>query len=203
MLLKTSLTNPSSGQKSHRVFEVNLLGTANVIQAFLPHAAQGTSVICISSLAGHWVRLSKEFEQHLATAPLDQLLQHADLALPDPADLRSYAIAKRGNQLRVQSTTSDWGLKGARINTISPGLISTPILSVGSETGKPHPQLMEMIDQAPMKRIGTPEDIATLVEFLIGPGASFITGSDILIDGGAKSSRTWSDMGSPDIFTKQ
>ena len=110
-----------------QIFEVDLLGTANVIEAFFPIVSPGTSLICIASMAGSLAELSSDLERHLATAPLDQLLQHKDIDLEISNPGMAYGLAKRGNQLRVQAAARAWGSKGARLNSVSPGIISTSL----------------------------------------------------------------------------
>ncbi|KAH6969348.1 dehydrogenase with different specificitie [Fusarium avenaceum] len=173
-----------------KTYEINLLGTANIIDAFLPFATRGTSLICIASLAGHSTSLSQELERHLATAPRDQLLFHKELDLDAANPMQSYGTAKRGNQLRVQAAASSWGVKGARINSVSPGLIYT-LMGQRQLEGSAAAQVQAAISTSPMKRIGTPDDVASVVAFLCGSESSYITGTDILIDGGVLSAQVW------------
>lgn len=178
-----------------KIFEVDLLGAANVIDAFLPEASVGTSLVVIASMAGYnHTSATQDLEHHLATAPLAQLLHHAELTLDPPADDYdakgvAYAISKRANHLRVQVASREWGRKGARINSVSPGVISTPMGR--AEVDGPNPLVKALVETSPLKRIGTSEDIASVVAFLAGPESSFITGTDILIDGGTTSGLRW------------
>ena len=95
----------------------------------------------------------------------------------------AYVIAKQANLLRVQAASDLWGQRNARINSISPGIISTPMGR--SELDSPLGEGMRaMVTASPAKRLGTPEDIAAAAGFLLGPEASFITGTDLLVDGG-------------------
>jgi NAD(P)-dependent dehydrogenase (short-subunit alcohol dehydrogenase family) len=99
----------------------------------------------------------------------------------------AYAIAKRANQVRVRTSSLAWGLRGARVNSISPGIIATPLGA--AELDGPHGEIMRaMIAASGTGRIGTPEDIAAAVGFLISPDAAFITGTDLLVDGGVVAS---------------
>jgi NAD(P)-dependent dehydrogenase (short-subunit alcohol dehydrogenase family) len=117
-----------------RIYSVDLLGTAHVIDAFLPVVSPGTSIVVVASLAGHNLQdeLSADLESHLARAPATELLSHPDLEAirSDPtvqsAAYRGYAISKRANIPRVQASAGAWGKKGARINSVSPGFILTP-----------------------------------------------------------------------------
>ena len=95
----------------------------------------------------------------------------------------SSALAKRGNTLRVQAEAVAWGARGARINCISPGIISTPVAR-DEMSGPGAEGYRRMIQTSPAKRIGTPDDVADAAAFLLGPQATFITGADLLNDGG-------------------
>lgn len=188
-IVHTAGLSPSAGS-ARRVYEVDLLGTANVIDAFLPVAQFGTSLVCISSMAGHLCPpLKPDLERHLATASRDQLLNHPGLDIND-SDLhgpsQAYGLSKRGNLLRIQAAASAWGLKGARVNSVSPGVISTESgrQEIAGAAGK-------FVTSSPVGRVGTPQDIVNAVAFLLGPESCFITGNDILVDGGVVSSLRW------------
>jgi NAD(P)-dependent dehydrogenase (short-subunit alcohol dehydrogenase family) len=174
---------------ARQIYRVDLLGTAHVIDAFLAVASLGTALVCVASMAGHFASLPAELERHLATAPSGQLLEHEGIDLDaDPGT--AYVVAKRGNQLRVQAAAHAWGRLGARLNTISPGVISTPMGQ--AELQGPMGEFMQsMIDESGARRAGTPDDIAAVTAFLTGPDASFITGNDILVDGGAVAAQRW------------
>jgi NAD(P)-dependent dehydrogenase (short-subunit alcohol dehydrogenase family) len=175
---------------ARQIYQVDLLGTAHVINAFLPVASPGTSLVCVASMAGHFASLPPDLERYLATAPADQLLAHELIDLDSPDAASAYLLAKRGNQLRVQGAARSWGAKGARLNTISPGVISTPMgrAELQGPTGE---FIQAMIDTSGAGRAGTPDDIAAAVAFLVGPESSFITGNDILVDGGVISTQRW------------
>ena len=175
---------------ARQIYQVDLLGTAHVIDAFLPVASPGTSLVCVASMAGHFASLPPDLERHLATAPTDQLLIHELIDLDSPDAASAYLLAKRGNQLRVQAAARSWGAKGARLNTISPGVISTPMgqAELQGPTGE---FIQAMIDMSGAGRAGTPDDIAAAAAFLAGSESSFITGNDILVDGGVISTQRW------------
>lgn len=178
-----------------KIYEVDLLGTAHIIEAFLPFASGGTSLVCIASLAGYISGISHELEQHLASAPIEKLLHHEQIDLGSATDTHdakqaAYNIAKRGNQVRVQMSARVWGARGARINSISPGLVATPMGALEVE-GPNKEKVAGLVELSPMRRKGTPEDIANVAAFLAGSESSFITGTDILIDGGAFSAMKW------------
>lgn len=166
-----------------RIVAVDVMGTAYVLDAFLELATPGAVAVCIASMAGALATLPPEIEYRLATAPTDEL---AALPIFDPDQLQAetaYAVAKRANQLRVMAAALTWGKRGARVVSLSPGIIMTPMAQ--RELASPHGATMRaMIAASPVGRIGTPDEIAAVVEFLVSPAASFITGCDILVDGG-------------------
>ena len=175
---------------SRQIYEVDLLGTAHVIDAFLGVAGPGTSLVCIASMAGHLASLPADFERHLAVAPASELLRHPRIDLSSADTATAYMVAKRGNHLRVQAAAHAWGRRGARLNTISPGVISTPMGRQELE-GPLGAYIQSMIDLSGARRVGTPDDVAGVAAFLAGPDSSFITGNDILLDGGAVSAQRW------------
>ena len=170
------------------IMRVDLLGTALMLDAFGAVISSGGAGVFISSMAGTMASLDPEFELRLATTPTEHLLELAELAsgaIPDPAT--AYVMAKRANQVRVRAASLAWGRRGARVNTISPGVISTPMGAAELE-GPSGEMMRAMIAGSSTGRIGTPEDIAGVVDFLISSDASFITGTDLLVDGGVVAS---------------
>jgi NAD(P)-dependent dehydrogenase (short-subunit alcohol dehydrogenase family) len=170
------------------IMRVDLLGTALMLDAFGAVISSGGAGVFISSMAGMMASLDPEFELRLATTPTEHLLELAELAsgaISDPAT--AYVIAKRANQVRVRAASLAWGRRGARVNTISPGVISTPMGAAELE-GPSGEMMRAMIAGSSTGRIGTPEDIAGVVDFLISSDAAFITGTDLLVDGGVVAS---------------
>jgi NAD(P)-dependent dehydrogenase (short-subunit alcohol dehydrogenase family) len=166
------------------VLAVDLLGTAIVLEEFERVIAEGGAGVVISSMGGHMGTYPPELEQALANTPTDQLLALPFLSADALTNAgAAYSIAKRANQLRVRAAAPLWGEKGARVNSISPGIISTPMgqLELAGPTGA---GMRAMLDASAVKRVGTPEDIANATEFLLDPRSSFITGTDLLVDGG-------------------
>jgi NAD(P)-dependent dehydrogenase (short-subunit alcohol dehydrogenase family) len=141
-------------------------------------------------MAGYLGRaLPPELERHLATAPRDQLLSHAEINIEDSRAHglpRAYVLSKRGSVLRVQAAASAWGRSGARVNSVSPGVIST---NAGRQKmAGPADKLAKL---SPDSRIGTPQDIVNAVAFLASPESSFIAGNDLLLDGRVVSTLRW------------
>jgi NAD(P)-dependent dehydrogenase (short-subunit alcohol dehydrogenase family) len=183
VLAHTAGLSPVQAQAA-AILRVDLLGTALVLDAFAPVIAPGGAGVFIASMAGTTTRLDPHLERRLATVATADLLALPELAagaITEPG--AAYGISKRANQVRVQAAAIAWGRRGARVNTISPGIISTPMGA--AELGGPSGDAMRgMLAVSTTGRIGTPEDIASAVEFLAGPQASFITGTDLLVDGG-------------------
>ncbi len=166
-----------------KVLEVDLYGSAVVFEEFERVIAPGGAGLIISSMAGHMMRqLSEDHERALAHLPADELL-----ALPFLKEIPNspvgYMVAKRANHLRVQAAAMTWGARGARVNSISPGIIVTPLAQheLNSEIGDGY---RAMIAASPSQRMAPPEEIAVAAAYLLGPDAGFVTGSDLLIDGG-------------------
>lgn len=171
------------------VLRVDLLGTALVLDAFGAVMAAGGAGVCIASMAGTMASLDPDLERRLATTPAAELLALPEVAgVGDPG--AAYGLAKRGNQLRVEAAAAAWGRRGARVNSISPGIIATP-MGVAELAGPSGELMRGMIEASATGRLGTPEDIAAAVDFLTGPHSTFVTGTDLLVDGGSVSSLTY------------
>lgn len=165
------------------IVAVDVMGTAYILDEFATIARQGSVAVCIASMAGTMAQIPPELEHTLAVTPAAELASLPEL---DPGKLdpgAAYSIAKRANQARVRAMSVVWGHKGGRVLSISPGVISTP-MGQQELAGPSGDQMRAMIAMSGVKRIGTPDDIAAVTEFLISHEASFITGTDILVDGG-------------------
>ncbi|WP_243794262.1 SDR family oxidoreductase [Saccharopolyspora gloriosae] len=177
----TAGVSPAQASKD-AVLAVDLLGTAFVLAEWERVIAPGGAGVVISSSSGYFPRLSAEDERALAVTPVGELLELPVVAAVESSEW-AYPLSKRANQLRVQAAATAWGARGARINSISPGIISTPMaqLESASEHGD---RMRAMIAASGTGRIGTTTDIADAAAFLLSPAASFITGVDLLVDGG-------------------
>jgi NAD(P)-dependent dehydrogenase (short-subunit alcohol dehydrogenase family) len=167
------------------IIAVDLIGVAHVLEEFEGVIAPGGAGVVIASMGGHMTRpMPVEQEVQLARTPAEHIADLPFVAV-DQFDNggSAYSFAKRANAMRVRAASVGWGKKGARINSISPGVIATPmgLAELDSPTGG---AMRAMIDGSAARRLGTPEDIATAAEFLLGPHASFISGTDLLVDGG-------------------
>lgn len=168
------------------IFHVDLVGVALMLDTFADVISPGGAGLVIASMAGHtaslYSMLSAQDELALATTPATELLSLPCVAaITDPG--QAYSVAKRANQVRIQAAAGPWGEHQARINSISPGIISTPMgqQELASESGA---SMRAMIAGSATGRLGTPHDITAAAAFLLGPEASFITGTDLLVDGG-------------------
>lgn len=176
-----------------RILKVDLYGTALVLAEFGNVIARGGAGVVIASQAGHRLPpLTVEQNKALATTPVDELLNLPMLSQVTDS-LHAYQISKRGNALRVMAEAVRWGKRGARINTISPGIIITP-LAKEELSGPRGPGYRRMIEVSAAGRAGTPDEVGTLGALLMGPDGGFITGSDFLMDGGVTAAYWYGEL---------
>ena len=177
------------------ILAVDLYGTALVLEEFGNVIAPGGSAVVIASQSGHRLgALTAEQDAALATTPADEL-RALPMLQPDQVtdSLHAYQLAKRGNSLRVMAEAVRWGKRGARVNTISPGIIITP-LARDELTGPRGEGYRRMIELCPAGRAGTPDEVGTVGALLMGPDGAFITGSDFLMDGGVTASYFFGEL---------
>ena len=177
------------------ILKVDLYGTALVLEELGKVIAEGGAGVVIASQSGHLLPpLSTEQNRALATTPVEELLKLPMLQSSEVKDsLHAYQLSKRGNSLRVMSEAVRWSKRGARVNTISPGIIMTP-LAKDELTGPGGAGYRRMIDGCPAKRAGTPDEVANVAALLMGAEGAFITGSDFLMDGGVTSSYWFGEL---------
>jgi NAD(P)-dependent dehydrogenase (short-subunit alcohol dehydrogenase family) len=169
--------------------KVDLYGTAVLLEEVVKVIANGGCGITISSQSGHRMSaLTPEEDRLLATTPTEELLSLELLQSANIKDtLHAYQMAKRCNVKRVMAEAVKWGQRGARINSISPGIIVTP-LAIDEFNGPRGDFYKNMFAKCPAGRPGTADEVANVAELLMGPKGAFITGSDFLMDGGATAS---------------
>ena len=177
------------------ILKVDLYGTALVLEAFGNVIARGGAGVVIASQSGHRLGpLTVEQNSALATTPTEDLLGLPFLASDQVTDsLHAYQLAKRGNSLRVMAEAVRWGKRGARINTISPGIIMTPLAN-DELSGPRGDGYQRMIALSPAGRAGTPDEVGNVAALLMGPDGGFITGSDFLMDGGVTSAYWYGEL---------
>jgi len=174
---------------------VDLDGTALVLEELgNVIAARGAGVL-IASQSGHRLgALTAEQDRALALRPTEELLALPILQPENVNDpLHAYQLSKRGNALRVMAEAVRWGKRGARVNTISPGIIFTP-LARDELTGPRGEGYRRMIELSPAGRGGTPDEVGTVGALLMGPDGAFFTGSDFLMDGGVTAAYRFGDL---------
>lgn len=178
-----------------QILTVDLLGTASVLEAFGNIIARGGSGVVIASQSGHRLgALTPEQNTLLATTPVDQLLALPMLQPEQVQDtLHAYQLSKRGNALRVMAEAVRWGKRGARLNTISPGIIITP-LAKDELSGPRGAGYRRMIELCPVGRAGTADEVANVAALLMGSDGAFITGSDFLMDGGVTAAYFYGEL---------
>jgi NAD(P)-dependent dehydrogenase (short-subunit alcohol dehydrogenase family) len=194
-LIHAAGVSPSQASPD-RILHVDLYGTAVVLEEFGSVIARGGSGVVISSQSGHRLpALTLDQNRALATTPADELLGLPFLDLSQVKDsLHAYQLSKRGNSLRVMAEAVRWGKRGARINTISPGIVMTP-LAKDELSGPRGAGYQKMIDGSAAKRAGTPDEVGAIAALLMGPEGGFITGSDFLMDGGVTAAYWYGDVG--------
>jgi len=177
------------------ILRVDLYGTAVLLDEFGRVMAQGSSGVVISSQSGHRLpALTPEQDKALALTPADQLLALPMLQpdkITDP--LHAYQVSKRANSLRVMAEAVRWGKRGALVNTISPGIIITPLAN-DELHGPRGAGYRRMIEQSVARRAGTPDEVGAVAALLMGPDGTFITGSDVLMDGGVTATYWFGDL---------
>jgi NAD(P)-dependent dehydrogenase (short-subunit alcohol dehydrogenase family) len=166
-----------------RIIEVDLVGTARVLDAVFPFVGPGSAAVCMASIAGHLMPADPAVAALLAEPLRPDLLDALD-ALPGRPVSHSagaYSHAKRAVRALVARSAAAWGARGARILSLSPGMITTPM---GRLEFEQQPAMKMLLDRTPLARLGDAQEIASVVAFLCSPAAAFVTGCDLVVDGG-------------------
>lgn len=194
MLVNAAGVSPSQASVE-TILKVDLYGTAVLLEEVGKVICKGGVGITISSQSGHRMpALLPEVDEQLATVPTEELLSLAVLQPQNIRDtLHAYQMAKRCNVKRVMAEAVKWGERGARINSISPGIIVTP-LAIDEFNGPRGDFYKNMFAKCPAGRPGTADEVANVAELLMSNEGAFITGADFLIDGGATASFFYGEL---------
>lgn len=188
MLANAAGVSPSQAPVE-AILKVDLYGTAVLLEEVGKVIREGGVGVTISSQSGHRMpALTPEEDEQLACTPAEELLE-LDILQPENIrdTLHAYQMAKRCNEKRVMAESVKWGEKGARLNSISPGIIVTP-LAIDEFNGPRGDFYKNMFAKCPAGRPGTADEVANVAELLMSDKGAFITGADFLIDGGATAS---------------
>lgn len=181
--IDTAGASPNQASPEH-IVNLDMLGTGYAVDAFGKVMAQGGAGLIISSQAAYMYPISNDIELQIVSTPTEKLAEIPfikEVAMQNSGF--AYMIAKRVNHLQAQrAAATSWKLRRARINTISPGVIVTPLAY--DEFNANGDGYQRMIDASAAMRTGTSDEIASAAEFLLGEHATFVNGTDLLIDGG-------------------
>jgi NAD(P)-dependent dehydrogenase (short-subunit alcohol dehydrogenase family) len=184
-LVLTAGLSPTMGP-GRRIFEVDIIGPAMLLEVFEPLAQSGSVAVLLSSMAGHMLPEQPEvdpvLDRPLAPSFLDDLVARG-VDVEDPA--MAYVCSKRAVHRLVRRVSKAWGDRGARVLSLSPGIIDTPM---GRRENEAQPVMADMVAASALGRMVDPDEVAAVVEFLVSPAASAMTGTDVLVDGGVVAS---------------
>jgi NAD(P)-dependent dehydrogenase (short-subunit alcohol dehydrogenase family) len=183
-LVVTAGLSPSMAP-GRRIHEVNLIGLDRLLRAFEDAGSlgPGSCAVCFASMAGHMVPSDPTVDAVLDDPASESFFDALSEAGLDPDDPQmAYALSKYGVIRLVRRRARRWGEQGARLVSLSPGIIDT---GMGRQEAADQPVMAEMLENSAVGRMGTPDEVASVAAFLVSDAASFITGTDVLVDGGA------------------
>ncbi|WP_040948910.1 SDR family oxidoreductase [Gorillibacterium massiliense] len=169
---------------ARKILEVNAIGTALILKAFLPLAVPGSVAVCVASMAAHATPRNEAYTNILADPLAPHFMDQME-TFTEGNPGAAYGLSKLGVLLMVEDQAWAWGQKGARIVSVSPGTINTPM---GRQEASKQEMMKVMLDNTPLMRVGDASEIASAVQFLCSVESSYITGTDLLVDGGTTSS---------------
>lgn len=181
-LVLTAGLSPTMGS-GRLIYDVDIVGPARVLAAFAPLAGEGSVAVLFASMAGHLVpddaAIDDVLDRPLDPSFLDDLAA-AGIPVEDPSF--AYALSKRAVIRMVRREAKAWGGRGARLLSLSPGIIDTPM---GRAEDEAQPVMADMVAGSALGRMIAADEVAAVADFLVSPAAAALTGTDVLVDGGA------------------
>jgi NAD(P)-dependent dehydrogenase (short-subunit alcohol dehydrogenase family) len=185
-LVLTAGLSPSMAP-GRRIWEVNLIGPARLLHALEPSLRPGSVAVCFASMAGYMMPSSPEVDAIIDDPTSATFFDQLDALGLDPDQSQiAYAVSKAGLIRLVRHQAGVWGRHGARLLSLSPGIIDT---GMGRLEAEHEPAMADMVRDSALARMAQPEEVARVAAFLVSDEASFMTGTDVLVDGGAIAAR--------------